>query len=180
MLDPTRDAPVKQLRTRIRLACSVSKKQGDKSGRMTKYWRQYGALPIRIVEGGLEVLLVTSRSSRRWIIPKGWPEKRLAPRVVVAMEAFEEAGIIGRAHPQRFGTYRYRKRLKGGKQITCEVEVYLFDVAWQFSDWPERGERELAWFSIEAAAALVEEAGLGKLLLSLLAQTIIVEHTAAE
>ncbi len=162
------------------MACSVSKKQGDKSGRMTKYWRQYGALPIRIVEGGLEVLLVTSRSSRRWIIPKGWPEKRLAPRVVVAMEAFEEAGIIGRAHPQRFGTYRYRKRLKGGKQITCEVEVYLFDVAWQFSDWPERGERELAWFSIEAAAALVEEAGLGKLLLSLLAQTIIVEHTAAE
>ena len=162
------------------MACSVSKKQGDKSGRMTKYWRQYGALPIRIVEGGLEVLLVTSRSSRRWIIPKGWPEKRLAPRVVVAMEAFEEAGIIGRAHPQRFGTYRYRKRLKGGKQITCEVEVYLFDVAWQFSDWPERGERELAWFSIEAAAALVEEAGLGKLLLSLLAQTIIVEHPAAE
>lgn len=147
---------------------------------MSKYWRQYGALPIRTVEGGLEVLLVTSRSSRRWIIPKGWPEKRLAPRVVVAMEAFEEAGIIGRAHTHPFGAFRYRKRLKGGKQITCEVEVYLFDVAWQFSDWPERGEREIAWFSAEAAAALVEEAGLGKLLLSLLAHAVAAAKPAAE
>jgi 8-oxo-dGTP pyrophosphatase MutT (NUDIX family) len=147
---------------------------------MTKCWRQYGALPIRIIDGGLEVLLVTSRSSRRWIIPKGWPEKRLAPRVVVAMEAFEEAGTIGRAHQRPFGAFRYRKRLKSGKQILCEVEVYLFDVAWQFADWPERGERELAWFPVMAAAALVEEPGLGKLLFDLVAETASPQRSAAE
>jgi 8-oxo-dGTP pyrophosphatase MutT (NUDIX family) len=147
---------------------------------MAKYRRQYGALPIRTGDQGLEVLLVTSRSSRRWIIPKGWPEKRLAPRVVAAMEAFEEAGVIGRARTHAFRTYRYRKRLKEGKQIACEVEVYLFDVAWQFSDWPERGERELAWFAPAAAAALVEEPGLSKLLLSLGALIREAETPAAE
>ena len=139
-----------------------------------------GAVAIHQVRGRMRIVLVTSRGAGRWIIPKGRREHHLTDAEVAILEAFEEAGIIGRAHIQPFGTYRYRKRLKGGKQITCEVEVYLFDVAWQFADWPERGERELAWFSIEAAAALVEEAGLGKILLSLLAQTLAAEKTAAE
>ena len=147
---------------------------------MAKYQRQYAALPIRMGESGTEVMLVTSRSSRRWIIPKGWPEKRLAPRVVAAMEAFEEAGIIGRARLHPFGTYRYRKRLKGDKQIPCEVEVYLFDVAWQFADWPERGQREIGWFSVAEAARLVEEPGLGKLLLALAASETGDRAPAAE
>ena len=146
---------------------------------MAKLWRQYGALPIRTIESGLEVMLVTSRSSRRWIIPKGWPEKRLAPRVVAAMEAFEEAGIIGRARPQPFGRYRYRKRVKD-KQLACEVEVYLFDVAWQFADWPERGQREISWVSAVEAARLVEEPGLAKLLLTLAAREAHGHAPAAE
>ena len=77
---------------------------------MAKYQRQYAALPIRMGDSGTEVMLVTSRSSRRWIIPKGWPEKRLAPRVVAAMEAFEEAGMRD--------PIAYRTRM------ACSVEIW--------------------------------------------------------
>ena len=97
---------------------------------------QYGVLPYR-EEGGLEVLLVTSRETKRWIIPKGWPMKdRTAPQAA-AQEALEEAGVVGVAEETALGTYRYWKKLKDGSSIQCEVSVFPMKVAVEHEHWLE-------------------------------------------
>ena len=112
-------------------------------------------------------MLITSRDTGRWIIPKGWPEKKLAPAELAAREAFEEAGLVGRTGERPFGSYRYEKRLRSGKSTLCNVDVYLFEVDEQLDDWPERGQRERQWMTPGKAAMLVSEAGLVELLLEL-------------
>jgi hypothetical protein len=65
---------------------------------------QYAALPYRISSAfGTEVLLVTSRETKRWIIPKGWPKKRKDPWESGAREAAEEAGVIGKIGREPIG-----------------------------------------------------------------------------
>lgn len=55
--------------------------------------QQYGALCFRFGEdGAVEILLITSRDSGRWIIPKGWPMKKKEPHEAAAVEAWQEAG----------------------------------------------------------------------------------------
>lgn len=125
---------------------------------------QYGALPVAVSNGELRVMLITSRETRRWIIPKGWPQKNRAPNVVAAREAFEEAGLEGRVAEQPLATFKYEKRLKSGKTVTCAVETYLFQVDRELDDWPEKRERERRWMSPEEAASLVSDAGLGEVL----------------
>src|ERR1700733_14836288 len=72
---------------------------------------QYGALPYRFTQmAALEILIVTTRQSRRWIVPKGWPIKRLTPSKSAAREAFEEAGVRGKIGARPIGHFRYRKR----------------------------------------------------------------------
>lgn len=123
---------------------------------------QYGALPWRR-EAQLQVMLVTSRETRRWTIPKGWPVKRLAAAEAAALEAHEEAGVVGRlAEP--IGTYRYNKRLRDGTVVICTVTVFPLEVDAVDEHWPEEAERERAWFSPEAAADLVDEHELKALL----------------
>src|ERR1700755_1994635 len=69
---------------------------------------QFAALPFQIAPDGLRVLLLTSRETRRWIIPKGWPIRGMKPREVAAREAFEEAGLVGRVAGKRsIGSYNY-------------------------------------------------------------------------
>jgi 8-oxo-dGTP pyrophosphatase MutT (NUDIX family) len=90
---------------------------------------QYAALPYRRKRNSrTEVLLVTSRDTGRWIIPKGWPAKRKSPHKAAAREALEEAGVIGRISRRPLGAFSYKKRLKSGKVVICEVQVFVMKV----------------------------------------------------
>jgi 8-oxo-dGTP pyrophosphatase MutT (NUDIX family) len=126
--------------------------------------RQCAALAFADRDGEIQVLLVTSRETRRWVLPKGWAEDGLAPAVLAAKEAFEEAGALGEVAPEPIGTYRYRKRLEAGAGVACEVGVFPMRVARLLEEWPEATERERRWFSPQEAAERVEEAGLADLL----------------
>lgn len=128
---------------------------------------QYAALPFTTRDGQPLVMLITSRETRRWIIPKGWPEKRTAPHALAAREAYEEAGLVGRVGERPFATFWYEKRLKSGRTTTCVVETYLFEVERELDEWPEKGQRERRWMTPAEAAGLVTESGLTEILLSL-------------
>jgi 8-oxo-dGTP pyrophosphatase MutT (NUDIX family) len=86
--------------------------------------QQFAAIPLRETEGGLEVLLVTSRETRRWILPKGWAEDGLTGSELAAKEAFEEAGLIGRMSATAVGSYRYHKRLANGRRRRCRSRSF--------------------------------------------------------
>jgi 8-oxo-dGTP pyrophosphatase MutT (NUDIX family) len=128
---------------------------------------QYAALPYAVRNGRLEVLLLTSRETRRWVIPKGWPEKKVKPAVLAAREAYEEAGLVGRVSHKPAGEYAYGKQMKSGKTVACTVDVFLFEVGQELNDWPEKGQREKCWTTPDDAAGLVQEPGLADLLLRL-------------
>jgi len=112
----------------------------------------------------LEVLLITSLNSKRWIIPKGWPEPELKPAENAAREAFEEAGVTGKVSSQPIGAYHYLKEKKDGGGVPCAVQVFALQVTKQLDDWPEKGARQLAWVPIEQAAARLAEPGLRQVL----------------
>jgi len=133
--------------------------------------RQCAALPLSREGGEVRVLLVTSRETRRWVVPKGWVEKRTSPAEQAAQEAFEEAGIRGRIARTPIGTYAYAKRLSGGTSVTCEVEVYPLEVDTLLETWPEHGQRERRWFTLTEAAAAVQECELGNLMLGMATPT---------
>jgi 8-oxo-dGTP pyrophosphatase MutT (NUDIX family) len=131
-------------------------------------YTQYAALPFRRrPDGATEVLLVTSRTTRRWIIPKGWPIEGATPAGTARQEALEEAGLIGRIGDRSLGSFHYRKRLKRGGAVTCEVHVYPMNVRRQRRHWPEKRQRKTRWFSADAAAAAVREPGLRRLIAKL-------------
>jgi 8-oxo-dGTP pyrophosphatase MutT (NUDIX family) len=108
----------------------------------------------------LRVVLITTRETRRWVIPKGWIEAREAPHRSAAREAFEEAGLAGAAETEPYGRFEYDKRLPGGARLPTEVLVYRYRVTDMLQDWPERAERERRLFTPEAAAAVVNEPAL--------------------
>lgn len=125
---------------------------------------QVGCLPLGIAEDGTtKVLLVTSRDTKRWIIPKGWPMKGRKPSEAAAQEALEEAGVIGQAARNPVGSYRYRKRREADFNL-CEVQVYELAVRKELNNWQEKGQRERRWFTLEEAAASIEEPDLAALL----------------
>jgi 8-oxo-dGTP pyrophosphatase MutT (NUDIX family) len=124
---------------------------------------QFGALPWR-QRKGLEVLLVTSRESRRWVIPKGWPIKGRKPHMSAAREALEEAGVTGRIGKKALGSYGYVKRLKNGAPLECRVQVFPLKVERQRKRWREQHERALRWFAACEAATAVAEPELQKLI----------------
>ena len=126
---------------------------------------QVGVLPMRRTpEGGTEVLLVTSRETRRWVIPKGWPMKGRKPFEAAAQEAYEEAGIVGRVGKRPIGFYLYEKRLKNRDAVLCQVKVFPLEVRKQLKKFPERGQRDARWFTPSEAADMVIEAGLAGLI----------------
>lgn len=133
--------------------------------RQERQGRQCAALPCMRHDGELRVLLVTSRETRRWVLPKGWMEKRLAPHALAAKEAFEEAGILGRVERRPLGRYDYLKRDVGGADTPCTVRVFRMRVDRLLDEWPERHERERRWFGLAEAAMAVDESGLAALLL---------------
>ncbi len=125
---------------------------------------QYGALPYRVTDATLEVLLVTTRRSQRWIIPKGWPIKGLKPPKSAAREAFEEAGVRGKVGGKAVGVFAYEKVLdESGVQATCEVKVYPLLVERQSATWPEFGQRITQWVEPGKAVAMIKEPDLKRL-----------------
>lgn len=127
--------------------------------------RQVAVLPVRTgPDGTLQVMLITSRETRRWVAPKGWPMKGLKNYEAAAREAYEEAGLIGRVGRRALGSYFYNKRLKSRDTVLCQVQVFRLEVRKQLKTWPEQGERECRWFSVQDAAEAVTEAGLAALI----------------
>jgi 8-oxo-dGTP pyrophosphatase MutT (NUDIX family) len=118
---------------------------------------QYAALPYRFSGRSREVMLVTSRETRRWIIPKGWPQKGKAPHHSAAREAYEEAGVVGATARRPLGSFEYEKRVKHGRVVICEVYVFPLKVKRQNKKWPERREREVKWVSASRAANWIKE-----------------------
>ena len=130
---------------------------------------QYAALPLQERDGETCVLLVTSRETHRWVLPKGWGEKGLTGAQVAAKEAFEEAGIRGVLRNVPVGTYRYTKRLRKQSTVECEVEVFPLMVDKLAADWPERTQRRREWFTLAQAALVIDDGELVLLLLKLAA-----------
>ncbi len=134
---------------------------------------QYAALPFLMMENGQPlVLLITSRETRRWIIPKGRPERNLPPHEVAAREALEEAGVTGRIESEAFTVFRSEKRLKSGEVRDSNVHVYLLRVDRELDKWDEQHERERRWMSPAEAAMLVGEPGLVPVFLKMAAPVV--------
>ncbi|MHB8530928.1 MAG: NUDIX hydrolase [Caulobacteraceae bacterium] len=123
---------------------------------------QYAALPYRL-DQGLEIMLITSRETGRWVIPKGWPMKGKTPSAAAALEAFEEAGVEGELG-KAVGTYAYTKFRKTGAGVACKVKVFPLKVTAQHREWREKGERTARWFAAKEASAAVQERQLGRLI----------------
>ena len=129
--------------------------------------KQVAALPYRKRGKGVDVLLITSRETKRWVIPKGWPMKGKKDWDAAATEAFEEAGIEGTIGRKSIGTYHYVKRKLSG-DLDCKVIVYPLEVKTELKIWPEKAERKRRWFSAEAAAAVVTDDGLDAIIIATL------------
>lgn len=114
------------------------------------------------------MLLITSRDTGRWVIPKGWPWLNLSDHLSAAEEAWEEAGVRGSLDLKILGTFTYQKQRPGGP-VPIEVVVYRLDVDDIAETWPEAHERKRAWFAIDAAAAAITEPELRHLILALAA-----------
>jgi 8-oxo-dGTP pyrophosphatase MutT (NUDIX family) len=120
----------------------------------------YGALPYRFTAfAALEILIVTTRQSKRWIIPKGWPIKGLTLSKSAAREAFEEAGARGKIGSRPIGTftYTYRKAEDEAAEADCEVKVFPMLVKRQNASWPEFEQRVTQWADPEKAVSLIAE-----------------------
>jgi 8-oxo-dGTP pyrophosphatase MutT (NUDIX family) len=133
----------------------------------TKGQLQYAALPWRRRAGvGIEIMLITSRDTGRWVIPKGWPVRGLPPPRSAAQEAREEGGLVGRVDEHPVGSYRYDKRLPDGSVVPCAVEVFALEVQRQLPSWPEQHQRQTRWFQLADAVEAVQEPELRALMLN--------------
>lgn len=126
--------------------------------------QQCAALPYVVVPGGVLVLLVTSRETRRWVIPKGWPKAGRAAHETAALEAKQEAGVVGEIAEKALGWYSYTKRLHHFSSVLCRVDVYPLAVAEQRLTWRERAQRQLVWLPPQEAAGRVEEPELSQMI----------------
>ena len=125
---------------------------------------QFAALCYKMSGKSAEVLLITSRGTGRWIIPKGWPKAEQAPHEAALEEAWEEAGVRGTADPRPLGLYSYMKEIDDGDDLPCAVMVYAIRVEGLEKDFPERDERKREWMSLKQAAKRVDEPELAHLL----------------
>lgn len=126
---------------------------------------QYGVLPVRTAaDGGLEVMLITSRDTGRWVVPRGNPIPGKSPPESAAQEAFEEAGIVGTVDPEAIGLYSYEKRRRLRGPVPASVHLFRMNVGEEHDDWPEKGQRERRWFAAGEAAAAVHEDELARLI----------------
>ncbi len=129
---------------------------------------QCGALCYRFKKKSAmpEMLLITSRDTGRWVIPKGWPMEGKLCHEAAAREAYEEAGVKGHASDEKIGFYMYDKGLNNGLKVECMVQVYPVVVLDMLKNFPEKGSRKLEWVSFGEAAKRVAEPALKTLILS--------------
>ncbi len=120
----------------------------------TKYL-QSAVVPFVFKNGMLKVLLISSRSGKRWVIPKGIIEDDLTSLESAVEEAYEEAGIKRQSYKKAIGNYQYPKW-----DGNCHVEVFLFEVNEVLKEWPEAHFRQRAWVTVEEAAERVDEKAL--------------------
>ena len=125
---------------------------------------QYGALCWRIRQGKLRILMITSRGTGRWIIPKGWPMAGFRPHEAAGQEAWEEAGASGRVSDRCLGFFTYDKVEGKGQKLPCAVMVFALEVKSLASAFPEHDQRRRKWMSRKKAAAAVREPELARLL----------------
>ncbi len=128
---------------------------------------QYGSICFRVrKKDGCKVLLITSRDTGRWVIPKGWPMKGKSGPEAALQEAYEEAGVEGRVRAESSGLYSYDKILDDGTPQPCVVTVYPVKVVHLHGKYPERDQRRRRWFSPKKAAKKVNEPELQEILAS--------------
>ena len=120
-------------------------------------FQQIGALCYKKKNDMIYILLISSRRSGRWIIPKGWRFDKFSNQKSAALEAWEEAGVQGKVSKKMIGAYFYRKRSEEEKFFTCEVKVYLLEVKKMKKKFPERNQRKQKWVLLEKAVNLVTE-----------------------
>lgn len=134
------------------------------AGSKTDVRTQFAALCWRLRGGAPQVLLITTRRSGRWIIPKGWPESGMTPGEGALKEAWEEAGVKGKVHDRVLGLFSYVKRLGTGEMISCVAMVYPVKVKKICQSFPEAGTRRRRWVSLRRAASMVREPELAQIL----------------
>ena len=120
---------------------------------------QFAALCYRVVHNEVQVCLITSRRTKRWILPKGWPMHKQTPAEAAATEAWEEAGLTGKAQDTCLGVYSYTKT-RGKRTLPILVLVYPVHVQNVHSDWPEAHQRKRRWFTPAKAARKLDEPAL--------------------
>lgn len=125
--------------------------------------KQFAALPFRMKHAKLLILLITTRRKGRWSVPKGHPIRRKQPHRTAAVEAYEEAGLLGHVSPGAIGSFRHHKR-KGKRKVLYEVKLFAFKVKKQSKRWPERGQRRTIWLPASAAARRVHRPELRQLI----------------
>jgi len=124
--------------------------------------KKVGVLPWRKMSGGIEILLITTRDTRRWVVPKGSVESGLTAQQSAEREAFEEAGILGAVAPVPIGSFRHdRVPPELGSE---EIALFPMLVRAECAIWPEHGQRDLAWLPSDEAAERVDSAELGALI----------------
>jgi 8-oxo-dGTP pyrophosphatase MutT (NUDIX family) len=126
---------------------------------------QFAALCYRIKKGKLQILIITSRRSKRWILPKGWPMEGKTPAESALREAWEEAGVTGKAEETCIGVYTYEKTM-GEDDLACLALLYPVHVKSLAKKYPESHERRRRWVSRKEAARLVAEPDLARLIRS--------------
>ena len=127
--------------------------------------RQAGALTYQIRSGDLWVLLVQSKTLKRWIFPKGNLEPGLSPSESAFFEAFEEAGVLGTIETRSIGSYSYRKQPERGGEL-CRVRLYPMMVTQILASYPEKKIRNREWMHVEKAIDAVDEEKLKSLLVA--------------
>lgn len=125
---------------------------------------QFGAVCWRMHRSKVEVLLITSRDTGRWVIPKGWPIVGQPSADSAAQEAWEEAGVTGDVGADALGLFHYEKVINAKFALSCQVEVFGLRVEKLHGRFPERKERRRKWFACDKAARKVNEPELRDLL----------------
>lgn len=129
---------------------------------------QVAALPWRReVDGSMSVLLVTSRTNKKWMLPKGWSMDGKSDAEAALQEAFEEAGVRGSIAEAPLGSYAYIKLFSDGSTKPSQAIVYSLEVTHQLRKWPERRQRRRKWICADKASKLVFERDLSRLLAGL-------------
>lgn len=125
---------------------------------------QIAALCVRPGDAENEILLVSTRDTGRMILPKGWPEKDRHAHEIAALEAYEEAGVVGTAETRPMGTFRSFKGLSDGSKIRTKVRVFKLTFEKQLKDYPEVGQRRRIWMPVSEAIETVDEPTLKRFL----------------